>query len=184
MRHCLTTMTMMTSGSEPFKVNGWRLIAHPLFLTQAEIIKAAVARDQVRTPDRWRSRRPAKLWGAIVRLAFRDIPADPSHERFRQGNTMGPSDRHWRRAKFYQQYRLFFRFHAGAKIIVLAWVNDDGTKRAYGKATDAYTVFRGMLESGTPPDDWDALVRACDAEGGDRLQALTLSPASIMDGQS
>ena len=36
------------------------------------------------------------------------------------------------RAKFFQQYRLFFRYHAQAKVIVFAWVNDEDTKQAYG----------------------------------------------------
>ncbi|MBU2090444.1 MAG: type II toxin-antitoxin system YhaV family toxin, partial [Alphaproteobacteria bacterium] len=55
-------------------------------------------------------------------------------------------------------YRLFFRYHAASKVIVLAWVNDEDTKRAYESDADAYRVFRKMLESGRPPDDWDALL--------------------------
>ena len=33
------------------------------------------------------------------------------------------------RAKFFQQYRLFFRFHQASRIIVYAWVNDADTRR-------------------------------------------------------
>ena len=43
-------------------------------------------------------------------------------------------------------------------MIVLAWVNDEGTKRAYDSIDDAYRVFRKMLDKGNPPDNWDALV--------------------------
>jgi toxin YhaV len=43
-------------------------------------------------------------------------------------------------------------------MIVYAWVNDDDTKRAYESSDDAYRVFRKMLESGHPPDDWDQLL--------------------------
>jgi len=37
-------------------------------------------------------------------------------------------------------------------------VNDEDTKRAYENSDDAYRVFRKMLESGRPPDDWDQLL--------------------------
>ena len=71
---------------------------------------------------------------------------------------MGGDHRHWFRAKFFQQYRLFFRYHAPSQMIVLAWVNDEDSKRAYESSDDAYRVFRKMLESGHPPDDWDQLL--------------------------
>ncbi len=72
---------------------------------------------------------------------------------------MGDTHKHWFRAKFFQQYRLFFRFHLKSRIIVFAWVNDEMIKRAYDSKTDAYRVFKKMLDSGRPPDDWDALLR-------------------------
>ncbi|MEM7761196.1 MAG: type II toxin-antitoxin system YhaV family toxin, partial [Cyanobacteria bacterium P01_A01_bin.40] len=31
------------------------------------------------------------------------------------------------------------------------------SKRAYKSKTDAYRVFRRMLESGNPPDNWEML---------------------------
>jgi hypothetical protein len=34
------------------------------------------------------------------------------------------------RARFFQQYRLFFRYHRASRIIVYAWVNDEHAKRA------------------------------------------------------
>ena len=43
---------------------------------------------------------------------------------------------------------------------MFAWVNGEDTKRAYESSDDAYRVFRKMLESGHPPDDWAALVSA------------------------
>jgi len=61
--------------------------------------------------------------------------------------------KHWFRAKFYQQYRLFFRYREDAKLIVFAW------RLPYGSKTDAYKVFRKMLNDGRPPDDWDALFK-------------------------
>ena len=89
----------------------------------------------------------AKRLAAIARLAFDVIPLDPTGAEYRQGGTLGDDRKHWFRAKFFQQYRLFFRCHAGAKVIVYAWVNDDDTRRAYESSDDAYPVFRKMLES-------------------------------------
>ena len=68
-----------------------------------------------------------------------------------------------------QQVRLFFRYHAPSRVIVFAWVNDEDTKRAYESSDDAYRVFRKMLESGHPPDDWNRLLAEARSEG-QRLQ--------------
>lgn len=59
---------------------------------------------------------------------------------------------------FFQQSRLFFRYHADARLIVFTWVNDDDSKRVYESNDDTYRVFRKMLESGHPPDDWNQLL--------------------------
>ncbi|MGX1000123.1 hypothetical protein AB7M38_007415 [Bradyrhizobium diazoefficiens] len=75
-----------------------------------------------------------------------------------------------------QQFRLFFRYQqsADAKIIVLAWVNDDSTLRAYESANDAYAVFRKMLDRGNPPDSWNELVAAASTgESKTRLSRST-----------
>ena len=48
----------------------------------------------------------------------------------------------------------------------MAWVNDEATKCAYDSADDAYRVFRKMLESGHPPDDWDRLLAQTRNESG------------------
>ena len=100
------------------------------------------------------------------------IPQDPSRAEYRQGVTLGADGKHWFRAKFFQQYRLFFRYHAGAKVIVYAWVNDDDTKRANESSDDAYRVFRKMLETGQPPDDWDQLLNQAELAGHRPLQAF------------
>ena len=95
---------------------------------------------------------------AIRKLAFDVIPQDPTRPDYRQGHTLGEEHKHWFRARFFQQYRLFFRFHAPSKIIVFAWVNDEDTRRAYEGSDDAYRVFRKMLANGHPPGDWDSLL--------------------------
>ncbi|MFC5484660.1 type II toxin-antitoxin system YhaV family toxin [Microvirga aerilata] len=70
---------------------------------------------------------------------------------FRQGSTRGTENKHWFSAKFLQQFRLFFRYSEDKKAIVLAWVNDDRTNRAYGSKPDAYAVFKKMLDAGDLP---------------------------------
>lgn len=91
---------------------------------------------------------------AIAKLAFEVIPQAPTRPEYRQGNTLGDEHKHWFRARFFQQYRLFFRYHAQAKIIAYAWVNVEDTKRVYESVDDAYRVFRRMLDSGRLPSDW------------------------------
>lgn len=146
--------------AEPFAVNGWRLYAHRLFLEQLTVLVLEVERLRERDPGGYRRRTAAKRLAAIRKLTTREIPADPASPAYRLGKTIGGEHAHWRRAKFYQRYRLFFRFHSEAKIIVYAWVNDDQTLRTYGAKDDAYAVFRRMLEAGNPPTTWDDLVAA------------------------
>lgn len=142
----------------PLVVNGWGLFAHPLFLDQIEKLAAEVERLQARDPAGYRNKNAAKRLAAIVKLALEVIPQDPTRAEYRQGEALGPARRHWFRAKFFEQYRLFFRYHLASRIIVYAWVNDADTKRAYQSRDDAYLTFRRMLEGGHPPEDWNALL--------------------------
>ena len=45
---------------------------------------------------------------------------------------------------------------------IFAWVNDADTLRVYGSRSDAYAVFRSMLDKERPPDDWRALLIEAD----------------------
>lgn len=141
-----------------FRINGWRVYLHPCFLDQYEALLDQVSAAKAKDPQGYRSLASTKMLAAVHHLAFEKIPADPSHPSFRMGDTLGKQRKHWFRAKFFQQYRLFFRYQQSARIIVVAWVNDPSTKRSYGSKTDAYEVFKKMLASGNPPDDWDDLL--------------------------
>jgi toxin YhaV len=134
-------------------IHGWTVFAHPLFMAQVEALAHEVEALKQKDPAGYVKKNATKRLAAIAKLAFDVIPQDPSRAEYRQGATLGADRKHWFRAKFFQQYRLFYRYHAGAKMIVYAWVNDDDTKRAYESSDDAYRVFRKMLESGHPPDD-------------------------------
>ena len=107
----------------------------------------------------------------LAEIPVEDIPSDPTRDIYRQGATVGDEYKHWFRAKFLQQFRLFFRYQqsADAKVIVLAWVNDDSTLRAYESANDADAVFRKMLKRCNPPDDWTNLAESARALEAKRL---------------
>ena len=149
---------------QPLVINGWTIFAHPLFLQQFEDLVIQVESLRRKDPKNYKKKNATKRLAAIAKLAFDVIPQDPTRREYRQGTTLGDNYKHWFRAKFFQQYQLFFRYHQESKIILLAWVNDQKSKRAYESNTDAYKVFRKMLESGHPPDDWDDLLQETKGE--------------------
>src|SRR5574340_1506900 len=153
----------------PLVIHGLTIFAHPLFLAQLEALAQQVESLKKKDPVGYVKKNASKRLAAITKLAFDVIPQDPTRPEYRQGNTLGDDHKHWFRAKFFQQYRLFFRYHAPSKVIVFAWINDEDTKRAYESSDYAYRVFRTMLESGRPPDDWNQLLDEARAEG-QRLQ--------------
>lgn len=159
-------------------VNGWALFAHPIFLDQLEALTAQVEALERKDPVGYVKKNATKRLAAIAKLAFEVIPQDPTRPEYRQGNTLGDEHKHWFRAKFFQQYRLFFRYHARGRVIVYAWVNDEDTKRAYDSADDAYRVFRRMLESGHPPDDWDQLLVEARKESQRMQESLARAAAA------
>lgn len=123
---------MRPAPATPLVIYGWTVFAHPLFLDQIEALIQQVDALRSKDPDGYRKKNATKRLAAISRLAFEVIPQDPTRAEYRLGNTLGDEHKHWFRARFFQQYRLFFRFHAASKIIVLA--------------------------SGHPPDDWAQLL--------------------------
>jgi toxin YhaV len=82
-----------------------------------------------RDPEGYRKKNATKRLAAVTKLAFEVIPQDPTRTEYRQGGTLGANHKHWFRAKFFQQYRLFFRYHLPSRLIVYAWLNDENSKR-------------------------------------------------------
>ena len=156
----------MTSpaADSPLVIKGWSIFAHPQFLDTFDSLVAQVERLRAKDPKGYTAKNSTKRLAAIVKLAFEIIPEDPTRPEYRQGATLGDEYKHWFRAKFFQQYRLFFRYHRESRIIIYAWVNDEDTKRAYESDSDAYRTFRRMLKSGNPPDDWNQLLRQAKAQ--------------------
>lgn len=140
--------------------HGWSLLFHDCLVEQLRKLKAASDRAETTDPSGFEANANVKLYRALSQLMFEAVPSDPAREEYRQGNTMGTSFRHWRRAKIGRRFRLFFRYDSKAKVIVYAWINDEHTLRSAGSKSDPYAVFQKMLERGNPPDDWAALLVA------------------------
>lgn len=160
--------------SEPTNivVNDWTIFFHPIILDEIETLITEVEQLKRKDPSNYLKKKASKRLAAIAKLIFKVIPQDPTSAEYRQGTTLGDEHKHWFRAKFFQQYRLFFRYDSASKIIVFAWVNDEKNKRAYGSRSDAYHIFGKMLNSGHPPDNWDQLLK--EAKGDlDRLNTLS-----------
>jgi toxin YhaV len=130
---------MSRGKSAPLLIHGWTVFAHPLFLAQLESLAAQVELLKAKDPVGYVNKNATKRLAAIAKLAFDVIPQDPTKPEYRQGHTLGGDHKHWFRAKFFQQYRLFFRYHAPSQVIVLA--------------------------SRHPPDDWDQLLKASQTAG-------------------
>jgi toxin YhaV len=128
------------AADPPLVIMGWSVFAHPQFLSSLESLVAQVDRLRAKDPKGYTAENATKRLAAILKLAFEIIPRDPTRPDYRQGATLGDEYKHWFRAKFFQQYRLFFRYHRESRILIYAWVNDEDTKR------------------GNPPNDWSQLL--------------------------
>src|ERR1039458_9569604 len=141
------------------EVNGWRLFQYPLFENQLKKLTGAVEQLSITQPDTYKEHPKTKLLATIHRYVKGIIPRDPNAPEFRQGDTLGPDNRHSFRAKFHQRYRLFFRFSTKDRVIVYVWVNDEFSLRKAGSKTDAYAVFSSMLKAGNPPRTLEPLLK-------------------------
>jgi toxin YhaV len=149
---------MSASSKEQKIVNDWILYAHSMFIDQYEKLIYEVENLQAKDSVNYKQSNAAKRLTAIQYLIFEKIPKDPSLSEYRLGNTLGSEHKHWFRAKFFQQYRLFFRYHRESRMIIYGWVNDENSKRAYDSHTDAYKTFKKMLSRNRPPTNWDRLL--------------------------
>ncbi|HCI4032400.1 MULTISPECIES: type II toxin-antitoxin system YhaV family toxin [Pseudomonas] len=140
--------------------HGWTLLFHDCVIEQLQRLYTAAQRAEQNDPIGFASNANVKLFRALSQRVLEVVPDEPARDEYRQGNTLGPEYRHWRRAKIGRRFRLFFRYDSRAKVIVYVWVNDEKTLRSSGSKSDPYAVFEKMLGRGNPPDDWDALVTA------------------------
>jgi toxin YhaV len=142
--------------------HGWRIFVWSEFRSTWTALRNEVDRLSKVDPQGYRAH-PTTIFLRDVRdIVLTEVPADPSHERYQQGNTLGKKYRHWRRAKFRSRFRLFFRYSSSQKIIIYVWLNNENSLRKEGGKTDVYTVFRAMLERKRPPTDWNDLLAECE----------------------
>jgi toxin YhaV len=146
----------------PLIINGWRIYLYPAFADRYTAAIAEVRRLRDADPSGYSSKPLAKFARVLHDLVTREIPANPASPAYRLGKSLGADARTWRRAKFFGRFRLFFRYSSEQRTIVYAWLNDESTLRKAGAATDVYSVFRRLIERGTPPADWQSLVAASD----------------------
>ncbi len=140
------------------ETNGWRLFQHSLFRSQFDKLLYEADRLLQTQPDTYKNHKTVKLLARIVQIITEEIPADPAHDRFNQGNTLGSENRLWKRAKF-GRYRLFFRYDSNQKVIIYVWVNDENTLRKAGDKNDPYAIFARGLKRGQPPNAIDELLK-------------------------
>ncbi len=169
---------MSKRSPDPLVINGWTIFAHPMFLDPLETLIQKVEELKQKDPLGFSGKNATKRLAEIAKLAFEVIPQKPARSEYRQGNTLGAKHKHWLRAKFFQQVRLFFRTHATSRVIVTAWVNDEETLRSYESRVDAYRVFRKRLENDRPPEDWDRLLSEASAESV-RLRQLAKKSGAV-----
>lgn len=156
----------MTESSVTFE-NGWALYAHPLFIERLNSIIADVRKIIAKDPDGFHRHPVYELFDGVVDNILIHVPANPGHNRFRQGSKLGKSYQHWFRVKKMNlppRYRLFFQYRSEApKTIIYAWLNDESTIRRDGDKRDVYEVFRAMLAGGKMPNTYQELKGACEA---------------------
>ncbi len=153
-------------SEEKHVVNGWALYTHPKFDEQYETLIAAVEAENKKDQANYQKTNAAKILSAVQELIEKQIPADPTDKKYRQGDALGAGNKNWFRAKFYGQFRLFFRFDSKSKTIVYAWLNDEDSLRAYDSKTDAYATFQKMLAHGNPPKSFDDLLKVSGSIAG------------------
>lgn len=143
----------------PVTVNGWRLFCHQLLLDQLDRLQMQMERAQRTDPLEWHRNANVKVLTALATLMMHRIPRDPCDPIYRQGNTLGPRNRAWFRAKFGgNRFRLFYRYDSQSRVIIFVWVNDSESLRKAGSRTDPYAIFSHMLETGDPPGSWEDLL--------------------------
>jgi toxin YhaV len=71
-----------------------------------------------------------------------------------------------------------FRYYAPSKVILLAWMNDEDTKRASESGDYAFRVLRNMLAKSHPLDDLHQLLDKARTDG-DRLQQIAAGTAQV-----
>ncbi|MFA7505167.1 MAG: type II toxin-antitoxin system YhaV family toxin [Burkholderiaceae bacterium] len=140
--------------------HGWTLLFHECVVEQLRKLHAAVLRAEQNDSEGSGSNANVKLFRALSQLMLETVPTDPARDEYRQGNTLGPAHRHWRRARIGRRFRLFFRYDSKAKVIVYARWNSQADRpgsRQDGAAgiRKRYAGVGGLIASSSGSEDAD-----------------------------
>ncbi|HBA86613.1 MAG TPA: toxin [Geobacter sp.] len=122
--------------------NESRIRFHAAFEQVLDELIAVVAKEKERDPENYRKSPRAKLLARVYKAIKDEIPADPQHACYYQGESDRHSYSQWRRAKPAEHYRLFFKLDKEANLIVYAWLNSEISLQKYRSHMDAYRAFR------------------------------------------
>jgi toxin YhaV len=122
--------------------NESRIRFHAAFEMVLDELTAVVAKERERDPDNYKKSPQTKLLAQIYHAINREIPADPQHASYYQGEADGYRYRQWKRAKPVDRDRLFFQYLKEDNLIIYAWINSELTSSRYRSHMDAYRAFR------------------------------------------
>lgn len=122
--------------------NESRIRFHAAFEQVLDELVTVVAKERERDPDNYRKSESARLLAQVYRAIKVEIPADPQHASYYQGETEGRGYRQWRRAKPAEHHRLFFKWDKENNQIIYAWLNSEISLKKYRSHMDAYRAFR------------------------------------------
>lgn len=128
----------------------WDILWCPLFEERfMDLLERRVEESAEGDPVGFYNHRDYKFFENVSNCIQNRILPDPGHREFNLGNTLGKTNKNWRRAKngLPPRYRLFFRYSSQAKEVVLAWLNDEASIRREGHKKDVYEVFKRLLKS-------------------------------------
>jgi toxin YhaV len=144
------------------QINQWQLRYFDYFAAKLTELEQEVTQLRSRDPEGYKSHPQTKLLASLYHCVLERVPRDPTHREFWLGNTLGQTNRHWRRVKqgMPHRYRLFFQFGSmPVKTIVYVWYNDPQTLRKAGAKTDVYEVFKKLLAAGEIPSSLAELIK-------------------------
>ena len=107
---------------------GWTRLFHECVIGHLRRMNAAAQRAERQDPQAAGHHANFKLFRALSHLIQDGVPSDPDRDEYRQGNTLCPAFRLWRREMIGRRFRLFFRYDVKARVIVSAWVNEFQTR--------------------------------------------------------
>ncbi|HEY0211010.1 type II toxin-antitoxin system YhaV family toxin [Acerihabitans sp.] len=93
-------------------------------------------------PDVYEKKKSARVLATTKKVISCRITCAPGANEFRQGSSLGDAHKHWFRAKFLQQYRIYYRYSERYQHIVLGWLNNDETLRSCVSKLTLIKFFR------------------------------------------